>query len=265
MRRGSLFVLAFFLASAALFSETIRVAVFDVARLGQTPTQNYAALARIMQKFDIVGCVDVAAPLGLDNIMKHMGNEWTSFVADQPSGRNGAKEYYGYIWKNGKMRMAQSLGYFSDPKNVFVSKPYGAEFETSDSDFTLVLAHIAGNLAHEVGHLAEVYDYFLGLVSAGNLILGGDFGRASGDAFASFLEAENLDDAAGFSAKTTIGPHGLLSSDDHIFVNSFTRGSLLKAGSYDYVPDVASGDYEKARETISAHLPIYIELRLGSE
>ena len=139
-------------------------------RLGDNPKKNYDALAQIVQKFDIVGCIDVITPVGIADIMKHMGNEWKSFVTGQQTGTNlsNSKECYAYIWKNGKMRMAQSLGYFNDPENIFVRKPYGAEFETSNSDFTLILVHITGNAQIvEINHLGEVYNYFLGLVSGG--------------------------------------------------------------------------------------------------
>jgi len=49
------------------------------------------------------------------------------------------------------------------------------------------------------------------------------------------------------------------------FVNLFARNNIVNAGEYDYVPDLTTGDYPKARETISDHLPVYIELRVGTE
>jgi len=266
LMRRVLFWFAFLFVSVTLFSQTLKIATFNMERVGDSPKKNYDALAQIVQRFDIVGCINFIAPIGIADIMKHMGNEWKSFVTGQQTGTNLSKEYYAYIWKSGKMRMAQSLGYFNDPKNTFVRKPYGAEFETSNSDFTLILVHITGNANKgEINHLGEVYNYFLDLVSGGNVILGGDFNRTSKDAFANLMGTDDLDDAVGFARKTTIDLHGLSSSDDHIFVNLFARNNIVNAGEYDYVPDLAAGDYPQARETISDHLPVYIELKIGTE
>jgi endonuclease/exonuclease/phosphatase family metal-dependent hydrolase len=194
--------------------------------------------------------------------MKYLGSEWTSFVSESSGATGSLKEYYGFIWKSGEIRIAHSLGYFKDPNNLFATKPYGAEFITSNSDFTLILVHLSQNVVSETRHLTDVYDYFLGLVAAGNLILGGDFDHASSDQLDTFREVESLADAASFKTKTIVGPHGPVSSGDHIFVNLFTKGSLRGAGAYDYVTELAAGDYAKSRETISDHLPIYIDLGL---
>jgi len=158
--------------------------------------------------------------------------------------------------------MAHSLDYFKDPHNLFAVKPYGAEFLTSNSDFTLILVHLSEKAAQETRYLADVYDYFLGLVAAGNLILGGDFNHASSDQLDGLREAENLTDAMEFDTKTTLGLKGPISGGDHIFVNLFTKGSLRGSGAYDYVSELAAGNYTRSRETISDHLPVYIKLRL---
>jgi len=259
--RGS-FVFVFLFASSALFAQTLRIATFSMARLEDSPKRNYAVLAQIVRRFDLVGCIDVGAPEGLARIMKYLGNEWTSFVSERPNGNGSLKEYYGFIWKSGKIRFAHSLGYFKDSNNLFATKPYGAEFLTSNGDFTLILVHLSENVAPEARHLGEVYEYFLGLVAAGNVILGGDFNHVSSDQLDGFREAENLTDAMDFDTRTVLGLHGPALSSDHIFVNLFTRGSLREAGAYDYVPELGAGDYSKCRDTISDHLPVYIELRL---
>ena len=171
LSKRTLFGFAFLFVSVTLFSQTLRIATIQHRAPRRYPKKNYDALAQIVQRFDIVGCINVIAPVGIADIVKHIGNEWKSFVTGQQTGTNLSKEYYAYIWKNRKIRMAQSLGYFNDPKNTFVRKPYGAEFETSNSDSTLILVHITGNAQIvEINHLREVYEvynYFLGLVSGG--------------------------------------------------------------------------------------------------
>ena len=111
-------------------------------RLGDGAGKDYQALAGIMRKFDVVGCVDVRSPETFAGVVKRMGVEWKGFISERPTGNAQRREYYGYIWKAPKVRMAQPLGYFNDAGNTYTTKPYAAEFETSDFDLTVILSHI---------------------------------------------------------------------------------------------------------------------------
>lgn len=265
-RRAFIPAATFLLVATALFSQTLKVASFSMERLGDGAGKDYQALAGIMRKFDVVGCVDVRSPETFAGVVKRMGVEWKGFVSERPTGSAQRREYYGYIWKAPKVRMAQPLGYFNDAGNTYTTKPYAAEFETSDFDLTVILSHItAGPYAKaQISRWGDVYNYYVGLVSGGNVILAGDFGRAGRDDFDNLLSIDGLDDALDFSALTALGPHGPVSASDHIFVNLFTRNRVVRAGAYDYVPDFAGGDYGKARRTVSDHLPVSIELKMGA-
>ena len=61
--------------------------------------------------------------------------------------------------------------------------------------------------------------------------------------------------------KTTIGTKGLANQYDNIFISKYTSEFMGRSGALDFT----NGNYKKAREEVSDHLPIFIEVDISKD
>lgn len=244
---------------------TVRIATWNMERLGSDSAKDYATLAAVVQTFDLVGCIEVIQPRGLENVLNRLGPTWRALVSKTAVGRNGYNEYYAYLWNSAKVALVSDLGYFADTQDVFVREPYGATFSSGGWSFTLVLSHILYGTSEigrraEISHLAEVYTWFLAKGGVPDEILGGDFNEGRKAAFVNLMRMDGVTDAFGFSHLTTLGLHGPASDYDHIFLSQLTMPRMSASGELDFVVLFEGGDYALARSKLSDHLPVWVEL-----
>lgn len=244
------------------------ISSFNVLRLGASK-KNYESLANIVKEFDIVGLIEVSNKSGVeklvDSVEKISGLDWSYHIASYPVGSKKYKEYYGYIFRNDKVKFLKSHGYFKDSENDFIREPYGADFKINNFDFTFILIHsIYGKKKSfriaEAESLPKVYDYFQKINGDENdIILCGDFNlsvRSPG--FYPLLSHEDkISNLISPNLKTTIGKNKLANQYDNIFISKkYTKEFTGLSGTLDFTQN----NFELSRKEISDHLPVFIEV-----
>lgn len=261
-----IYLLIFFiLLSIFSYSDIVRVANFNALRLGENK-KNYNVMAKIVGKFDIIGIEEIIDEKGLkllvSEINKQSKEKFRYIISDIPVGSSKYKEYYGVIYKEGKVQNIKGLGFYNK-KNEYIRPPYGFYIKSKNFDFVLVLAHsIFGNSEieriKEASNYFNVYKYFEKLTNEEDIILMGDFNLPSTNkAFDNLynINVKSIIDSNKY--KTTLSNYGLANSYDNIFFNlSKVREFNKTYGIYNFAKDK---NYKKIRKYISDHIIVFAD------
>lgn len=263
-----LILLFIFIFSMTYPKEKIYISSFNTLRLGKV-RKDYNYIARAILPFDIVGLVEVMNKKGLQILVDELNfldkdNRWRYFLAPYPVGTKEYKEYYGYVYKENKVKFLKSLGYFPDKKNDFIREPFAANFKIKNFDFTFVLIHsIYGKKVSqrqlEASLLPKVYDYFQEKNGSENdVLIAGDFNLPATDiGFENLLSHKDkiIYTINPLNIKTTIGKKGFANSYDNIFLSKkYTSEFKGESGAIDITKD----NFKKTRREVSDHLPVFI-------
>lgn len=252
--------------------ETIKskntVATFNALHLGWDNNKDFAALACIVNHFDVIGLVEVETEEGLEELIEHLeklsGKNWEYHISQKEVGEDSYKEFYGFVWDTENVSMNSSIGFFPETANEFKREPYAAEFTMGSFTFTFAVIHVVfgdsiTERRAEVDHLDEVYQYFQGLdLIKNDVIIGGDFNLPVDDATFTILSIDSMNHAIPATQLTTIGNAGLVSAYDNIlfpgkYVDEFSGSS----GVIDFTKD----NHSQVRLTVSDHLPVWIGIK----
>jgi len=257
MKRFVASVVMFF-AIALAFAEDIRIASYNMMRLGNG-TKDYTTLASVVDDFDVVGAIEVMNPKGMALLAEKLPANWSYVVADHAVGDKSYKEYYGFFYDD-KVEVVQVLGYYSDERNAFMRPPFAVQFRVKSTGFVfnLVIAHIIYGdspkvrLA-EINHLGEVYSYFEGLTgNQGITLIAGDFNEESLAAFKSLINFGMSE--LGTVKKSTLGKTGAANDYDHMFASKNLIPMIVESDVYYWTSDWST------RKTVSDHFPVYCVL-----
>lgn len=270
-----MFLTILFLAiSLVAFSEEAYIASFNILRLGDSKQKDLSKTADILRGFDIVGLVEVINKNGVEDLVdelnKYNKEKWDYHISPYGVGSSKHKEFFAYIYKKDKVKFLKSEGFYKDGKSSLLREPYGASFKINNFDFTFVLVHtIYGN--NESQRKAEnfkmlnVYEYFQDKDKKENdIIIAGDFNLyALDESFKPLLKSKDkITYAVDPAIKTTLSPRGRANSYDNMFLSlKFTKEFTGISGAIDF----ADGNYAKAREIISDHLPIFITVETDKD
>ena len=246
------------------------IASFNALRLGEAK-KNYTELSKILTLFDIVGLVEVSNREGVetlvDELEKYTHEKWDYHISFYPVGTKKYKEYYAYIWRKNRVQFLGSRGFYKDKGDKFIREPYGADFKIENFDFTFVIIHsIYGKnksvRVAEAMNLDKVYDYFQDMDKKENdIIIGGDFNLSvRSEGFSPLLNhKDKIINCISPNMKTTIGTKGYANQYDNIFISEiYTKEYTGRSGGV----DTANGKYKQTRQTISDHIPVFIEINI---
>jgi len=269
-------ILAILIISSFLYSKEVAViSSFNSLHLGWKG-KSYYDLASVISLFDLVGLEEVMKEDGLsllkNELEKITGEKWSYCISEHSVGNSKRyQEYYGYIWKDKKVKLTKKLGFYKEhnPKDLS-REPYGANFEIGEFDFSFILMHsIFGDKKmqreNEAKFLDEIYDYFQEKNgSEQDVLIGGDFNIPAYDK--AFLEILNHKDNIFYGIdptnKTTIGKRGLVSSYDNIFYSyKYTKEFTGNSGVYDFT----NKNYSTIRKRVSDHLPVFMEFNINKD
>lgn len=268
-----LFLICSFI-SYSIESNKTYIASFNALRLGETK-KDYKELSNILNMFDIVGLVEISNRKGIevltDELTKYTKEKWEYHISPYPVGTKKYKEYYGYIWKKGRVQFLKSRGFYKDSGNNFIREPYGADFKISNFDFTFIVIHsIYGKNKSvriaEALNLPKVYDFFQDMDNKENdIIIAGDFNlsvRSQG--FNNLLShKDKIINCISPNLKTTIGSKGYANQYDNIFISKiYTKEYTGFSGG---VNTLKNNNFKEVRKNISDHIPIFIEIDISKD
>ena len=269
-KRVCLFLFVFFSFFAFSSETTGKIAVFNTLRLGKSK-KNYKMTASVIKDFDIIGLLEVMNRSGVEKLIKELeietGKKWNYYLSPYPVGESSYKEYYAYIWQDKRVKFVKERGYYQSENKEFSREPYGVDFKIEEFDFTLVLVHIIFGKEErrrrgEIFKLNKVYDFFQNSDSNENdIIIAGDFNMSALDeSFENLLNhKDKIICVIDPIIKTTLGKSGLSSSYDNMFLSTIHTWEFTgESGAVDFSEE----KYKERKESISDHLPIFIEVEI---
>lgn len=277
-------ILYILLTISILGEETALVASFNSLHLGWKG-KNYYEQAEVISYFDLVALQEVMKQDGLKRLVKELeritGEKWRYHISPYSVGTSKKyREYYGYIYREDKVKLLKSMGFYKEKNDEFSREPYGAYFKIGEFDFILVNNHSVygdkkAERQGEAMELSNVYDYFQGLdKKEKDVIIVGDFNLPAYDeAFADlFRHKEEIFYAIDPTNLTTVGKNGLASAYDNIFYSFVnTKEYTGRNGIFDftefkkYIKKYDKDRYKVLRKELSDHLPVYIEVNIDKD
>lgn len=259
MKKIIILILAIF--STLVYSEKIKLASFNVARLGESK-KDYKTLAKIISKFDIIALEEVMNENGIEKLKSYL-NDYEYILSDKV-GTKKYKEHYAVIYNKNKVDKIKNLGVYSDIEDDFIREPTAFYIKSNKLDMVIIPVHsVFGDnelkRAYEANKYADVYKYFYNKTHQDDILILGDFNLPANDkAFNNIKKKYNLVNILDPNVdKTTLSKKGLANSYDNIFLNLNNLKSFTKRyGVYNFTQN----NYEDIRKYISDHLLIFIEL-----
>ena len=260
-RRLCLALLLLVLSATSAWSLDLKVASFNMERLGQNH-KDYPALAKVVSSFDVVAAEEVMNKRGMGRVAEQLPAGWSYLISRTSEGSKRYREYYGFFYDS-RLEVVKVLGEYPNTHQFF-RPPYGVRFrvKTTGFEFNLIASHIiyGHSNAHrlrEINNLGRVYQYFESQTgNAGSTIMAGDFNE---ERLADFSSLIDLGDREVIPVKgSTIGKRGPDHGYDHMFVGP-AIAPLVQSADVDYW----TSEFEWSRKNVSDHFPVYMVLKIA--
>jgi endonuclease/exonuclease/phosphatase family metal-dependent hydrolase len=180
MSRGKIIPLLFWVISAALYADTIRVFSFNIQIFGKAKMAKpdvVHILADIVSLADVIAVQEVrsASIEPVEQFMRYLPDRY-EYVIGLREGRSSSKEQYWIIYDARKVQVLAAETW-SDPDDVFERNPFAVFFQTLDKfDFVIINNHIQPDTAYqEISALPHVVDYYRQNWHESDILLVGDF------------------------------------------------------------------------------------------
>lgn len=270
MRRFVVHVLFLMLFVGHAVAAELRVASWNIERLGHGNQKSYPALAQVVGQFDFVAVQEVMTREGLERLKQaveqHTGEAW-GMMYSHLIGRGSYKEKYAFLWRTGKVEYVDGAVVYLDRGDLFAREPYSARFRSRDSgkEFVAATVHVlyGKSKADREPEIRALRDYWIWLseVYAGTptMFLMGDFNMAPSEA--AWGPMKTVAWPVITKGASTLSSHDgrFANLYDNIWVPRTPAPAIKEAGVYPY-PKVLGWSHEKARKHVSDHAPVYLVL-----
>lgn len=245
----------------------VRIASWNTLHLGYNNDKDYAQVAAVVSRFDLVGLQEVMDRPAINKLVatleQQTGQDWNSTMSHEV-GRSSYKEAYAFVWRTSAIEHGQGDATYLDPGDRFAREPYSSVFSDRESGQTFVMGivHIVfgDSQADRRPEIRELDRYWAWLKESYDMpvILAGDFNTPPGDPAWRELraDAEPLITRGATTIGTTPGEY--VSLYDNIWVEA-GRLNVSSAGIADF-PSWLGLSNAAARDHVSDHLPVYMTI-----
>ena len=263
---ASTLALVVFLAMGSAHG-AVRIASWNTLHLGYNNDKDYAQVAAVVSRFDLVGLQEVMDRPAIEQLVatleQQTGQDWNSTMSHEV-GRSSYKEAYAFVWRTSAIEHKQGDATYLDPGDRFAREPFSSVFSdrASGQAFVMGIVHIVfgDSQADRRPEIRELDRYWAWLNESYRMpvILAGDFNTPPGDPAWRELrtDAEPLITRGATTIGTTPGEY--VSLYDNIWVEA-GRLNVSSAGIADF-PSWLGLSNTAARDHVSDHLPVYMTL-----
>lgn len=254
---------------AGIAHADVRIASWNIERLGHGDQKSYAALAAIGAQFDFIAVQEVMTEAGitrLEEALEKQTDEPWSAMYSHAIGRGSYKEMYAFVWREAAVEYVDGAVVYLDRTDRYAREPYSARFRSlnTGTEFVAATVHVlygksAGDRTPEIEALSVYWGWLEEVYQATPRILLGDFNLAPGHAAWEPLR-RNAEPMITAGATTVSSINGRFANlYDNIWVSPSDNLSITQTGIYDG-PATLGWDHEKFRKHVSDHVPIYLAL-----
>ncbi|RFA30922.1 DNAse [Alkalilimnicola ehrlichii] len=265
-----LLLVVFLLLSFSLPAAELRVASWNIERLGHGNQKSYPALAEIAGRFDFLAIQEVMTAEGIQRLQRKLeqqtGEPW-GLLFSEPLGRSTYREKYAFLWRESRVEYVDGAVVYIDDADAFAREPFSARFAVKGSDVTfraatvhIVYGRYVADRTEEVIALRGFWDWLVENFGTDDpIMLLGDFNLAPDHtAWAPLREVA--------APLITEGASTLSSHDGH-YANLYDNIWLSKGHGLDVsasgvfrFPALLGWTHEKSRRHVSDHAPVYLLL-----
>lgn len=250
-----------------------RIASWNIRNLGWDNGKDYAALAEVGSRFDLIAVQEVMSEEGIARfeagLEARTGTEWDR-LCSHLIGRGSYREMYCFTWRADRVSWVEGAVVYTDNRDLFAREPFSAVFETHDRvPFLAATLHaiygedVAGREA-EARALRSYHDWLAATFPDVPILLMGDFNLPpTNPAWAPMGEvAYPLIQDAGTTLSSIDGRFANLY--DNIWVDAGTDLPVSGYGRVEFPRQILDMDHETARDRVSDHIPVYVTLSAGA-
>lgn len=265
----------FFLAGAAFAAEDIRLATWNIERLGQGTNKSFEALGRIGADFDFLAVQEVMSAAGLylfrDALEAESGESWSLLYSHRVGRGPAYAEKYAFVWRDSRIRYVDGAVVYLDLLDTLAREPYAARFEVVDGSFRFVAANIHilfGRSVHdrlpEIEYLSNLWEWLIETFpdDKDNIFFFGDFNLApTHEAFSGLRQHAVPAVTRGATTISTIEGR-FANLYDNIWISRSNKLSINYSAIVPF-PRAIGFTHEQARRHVSDHAPVYVSIASG--
>lgn len=269
MIRSLLFAASCLLAAPCPALADAYVASWNIKHLGWGDEKNYADLAEVAAKFDLIAAQEVMTHEGLEKMKAALEAEtavsWETIVSDA-QGRGRYKEMYAFLYRPDKITWLGGAVVYTDDADQFARPPLSAEFRSDDGiDFVLGTVHLTygKSRADRIGEATALASYRSWLDAQfpdSAVFIAGDFNLEPQD--------EALDPLRRVAQPLLTEGDTTISPIDGRFANLYDNiwaprniGLPIDAvGRFEFPGALLKMTHEEARDTVSDHIPVWMRI-----
>lgn len=195
--------------------------------------------------------------------LNRLGTKWAYIISNPTSSLNNSKERYAFLWKTAKVRQT-GIAWLEQTYNEEIDRePFFCQFSVEKKTFTLASFHAVPKSKQpetEIKYLRFMPDIY----PDHNLIFCGDFNLPQSHNV--FNPLKKMGYVPALTGQKTslkqdcVDDNCLASEYDNVFFKA-SAFQLLKAGIVHFYRDFETLKHARA---ISDHVPVYIQLSLGT-
>lgn len=261
--------LTMFVMLPAVAVADIRIASFNVRNYGWNNGKDYAQLATILNRFDLIAIQEVMDPEQPQRMAKRLtqmtGDPWQEMTSHL-IGRSTYKEAYTFLWRDSAVEYVDGAVVYLDDRDTFAREPFSARFRSRQTGTLFAMSNIhvlygdsIRDRLPEIHALARYWDWLSEIYPDTPRILAGDFNLSPHHDGWQPLIAKGARPAIQDGATT-------LSTTDGRYANLYDnlwhvpgKLDINEVGIFRF-PQTLGISHEQARDTISDHAPVYLAL-----
>lgn len=252
----------------------IRIASWNIRNLGWDNGKDYAALAEVGRYFDLISVQEVMNQDGIDRFQAALeartGVSWEQ-MCSHLIGRGSYREMYCFVWQPARVEWMGGAVVYTDDADLFAREPFSAVFQT-DFGFEFVATSVHSIYGNSVGvrqaealALRDYHDWLSASFPGLPVFLMGDFNLApTNPAWAPMGEVAYPLIQEGATTISTIDGR-FANLYDNIWVNTEVSLPVSGYGRLEFPHLLLGITHEQARDRVSDHIPVYVELSAGAQ
>lgn len=268
------FVFILLVVSMGVQALDLRIASWNIERLGHGNQKSYAALAVIADQFDFIAVQEAMTQEGvarLRSAVEEKSRERWEVMYSHRLGPGSHKEKYAFLWRVSAVEYVDAAVVYLDPDNHFVREPYSARFRSrhTGDEFVAATVHILYGSSQasrlpEIHALREYWDWLDEVYPDTALrFLMGDFNLPpQHPAWAPLKEVARPLIWEGASTLSAVNGR-FANLYDNIWLPRSLVLTVAESGVYQF-PMLMGWSHEKSRRHISDHAPVYARVGDGA-
>lgn len=270
MMRSRFFLFALLVASISPFNAyaDLKMASWNMTRLGEGHIKEYRALGAVSGKFDFIAIQEVMTLKALNKVEKQveeLTKESWSTLSSGATGRGSYKEIYTFMYRDSAITYIGGAVSYIDPGDGFTREPFSARFRINSTGQEFAAANIhmiyGSKVSQRVKEAQRLDEYWIWLHDTYGettaVFLMGDFNLNPSHASFAHLRV-NAKPLITKGKSTLTNKDGVFANlYDNIWVSNNIEFNAASAAVLNY-PKMLGWRHFDARKRVADHAPVYL-------